>query len=452
MKIVRITSENIKKLVAVEITPAGNVVRITGRNGQGKTSILDSIYWLFAGAEHIQDVPIRRGETKAKIEAQLSGTVKMGDLDIGDVIVRRTFTEKGTTLTLESKNGIRFPSPQAMLDKLIGRMSFDPLEFMRSDQAKQFQVLKQLTGVDTLDLDTKRNELYQERTVANRTVASLTARHNAIVVAPDAPDDEIASADVVAKLNDANAIQSRVASLNRDIAGLQSDIINADTEAADYRQDIDRERKAIEEAQKKIKKYESLIANLVEGRGELTEKIAAKKKAISEIEVPDIASIQSEIDALDGRNKQARAKRERKALRAELDAAEKHATNLSEAINAIDGEKEARISSAKFPLDGLGFGEGAVMFNGLPLEQASSAEQLRVSMAMAMALNPQLRVIRITDGSLLDSSSMKVVEEMAKDGDFQVWVESVDETGKVGIVIEDGRVVANNETATETTT
>ena len=38
MKIVRLTAENIKRLVAVEITPDGNVVQITGKNGAGKTS------------------------------------------------------------------------------------------------------------------------------------------------------------------------------------------------------------------------------------------------------------------------------------------------------------------------------------------------------------------------------------------------------------------------------
>jgi predicted ABC-type transport system involved in lysophospholipase L1 biosynthesis ATPase subunit len=102
------------------------------------------------------------------------------------------------------------------------------------------------------------------------------------------------------------------------------------------------------------------------------------------------------------------------------------------------------ITAAKFPLEGLGFGNGAVVYKEIPLSQASSAEQLRVSMAMAMALNPKVRVIRITDGSLLDSSSMKVIDEMANAQDFQIWCEIVDESGKVGIVIEDGAVAAVN--------
>ena len=35
MKIISLQSENVKRLKAVRITPKGNMVQITGRNGQG---------------------------------------------------------------------------------------------------------------------------------------------------------------------------------------------------------------------------------------------------------------------------------------------------------------------------------------------------------------------------------------------------------------------------------
>ena len=57
-----------------------------------------------------------------------------------------------------------------------------------------------------------------------------------------------------------------------------------------------------------------------------------------------------------------------------------------------------------------------------------------------MAMNPKLRVIIIVDGSLLDSENFKVIENMANDNDFQVWIEKVDDTGKIGIYIEDGEI------------
>ena len=93
-------------------------------------------------------------------------------------------------------------------------------------------------------------------------------------------------------------------------------------------------------------------------------------------------------------------------------------------------------------MPGLGFDDDGVTLDGVPFAQASAAEQLRVSVAMAMALNPKVRIIRITDGSLLDSENLALIEEMAGANGFQVWIERVDESGAVGVVIEDGEVKA----------
>jgi ABC-type histidine transport system ATPase subunit len=109
-------------------------------------------------------------------------------------------------------------------------------------------------------------------------------------------------------------------------------------------------------------------------------------------------------------------------------------------MEALQNKKTDALTEATFPVDGLGFDENGVTFDGKPFTQASGAEQLRVSLAMAMALNPQLKVIHIKNGSLLDSENMQIIEDMAKDKDYQVWIEVVDESGKVGIYIEDGEV------------
>ena len=44
MKIVRLTAENFKRLIAVEITPQGNVIQITGKNGAGKSSLMGAMF------------------------------------------------------------------------------------------------------------------------------------------------------------------------------------------------------------------------------------------------------------------------------------------------------------------------------------------------------------------------------------------------------------------------
>ena len=86
---------------------------------------------------------------------------------------------------------------------------------------------------------------------------------------------------------------------------------------------------------------------------------------------------------------------------------------MSARIEAIDAEKAKTIAAADMPVTGLGFGDGCVTFDGLPLEQASDA-QPEISMAIAAAMNPKLRVLRIRDGSLLDDDALARVAAWAE--------------------------------------
>ena len=52
-------------------------------------------------------------------------------------------------------------------------------------------------------------------------------------------------------------------------------------------------------------------------------------------------------------------------------------------------------------------------------------------------------MLRVRDGSLLDEESLKLLQDMAVSEDFQLWIERVDTSGKVGVVIEDGKVKSN---------
>jgi len=428
MKIIRLKAENIKKLVAVEITPTGSVIKITGPNASGKTSILDAIFWALGGLNNIQAQPIRKGQTKAKVE-----------IDLGEMLVKRTFNEGGTTsLTIENKDGLRFKSPQTMLDGLLGKLSFDPLEFMREKPGRQFLILSELTGLNFSKLDGLRQRIYDERAATNRDVKRLEVQIEGMSVPSDAPKEEVGGAEIVGKIRDANELRNKQISLDRRVETLES-------EAHKTEENIEKINAEIRQFEQKIKLLKTDFETEEARMNVFADSIWATKEDAGVILVPDISALNTELAQVESKNKAARAYQARVSARNLLQQLKDVAKNLTDKIQAVDKEKRGQIAKAKFPLDGLSFGDGAVIYNDLPMDQASHAEQLRVSMAMAMSLNPKLKVIRITDGSLLDSQSMKVIENMAKDQDYQVWIEQMDESGKVGIVISEGEVVAVNE-------
>ena len=114
MKIIHLQVENFKRLKAIDITPEGSVVKITGKNAQGKSSVLDAIWGALGGGKALPTEPIRQGETQARIRVELD-----------DLVVTRTFTPGNSYLKVETKDGASYKSPQAILDKLVGRLSFD---------------------------------------------------------------------------------------------------------------------------------------------------------------------------------------------------------------------------------------------------------------------------------------------------------------------------------------
>jgi len=89
LQIVNLKAENYKRLVAVDISPSGNIVTLSGRNAQGKSSVLDAIWAALAGgdASRATKQPIRDGQDSASVT-----------LDLGEYIVtaagRRTMRER----------------------------------------------------------------------------------------------------------------------------------------------------------------------------------------------------------------------------------------------------------------------------------------------------------------------------------------------------------------------
>jgi predicted ABC-type transport system involved in lysophospholipase L1 biosynthesis ATPase subunit len=463
MKIVRLTAENIKKLRAVQIAPTGEVVTISGKNGAGKTSILDSIWWALAGTKTIQATPIRKGETKARIK-----------LDLGELIVERKFSETGSTLTVESADGARFPSPQKMLDALLGELSFDPLAFARMEPRKQFDELRRVSklDVDIDKLNAQNASDYAKRTDVNRDAKAKRAQAEGIAVPAEVkadPVDESALVDELQKAGETNAeIETRKG--RRDaaqaaVARLKTDAANATKMAEKVRTDADLAHSEAGRAAQAA--YDTAVRDagaaltkaLTEAdRWESTAKQATEEAATLERKLDDapplplpadVATLRQKIDAAKQINaaidtrKQAMGRKD--ALTKEAIALETQSREITERMSARDKAKEDGIKNATMPVAGLGFGDGEVTYNGIPFEQASSAEQLRVSMAIAMAANPKLRVIRIVDGSLLDEDSLAAISEMAKADDFQVWIEQVSSSGTVGVVIDDGAVVSTPE-------
>lgn len=425
MKIIELAAENVKRLKAVAIRPDGNLVEISGRNGQGKSSVLDAIWWALSGTSHIQAVPIRKGETEARIR-----------LDLGDLKVIRTFKKREdetftTSIVVESQEGARFPSPQRMLDSLLGELSFDPLAFSRMDGRRQLEALKRFVpGVDFAAMEKANKADFDKRTEVNRQAKTLRTQASVIVVPGDAPAERIDESALVEEMEQAGEH-------NADLERRKMRREQAAQDIAAKRRDAERERGIAADLRKQAEAAEAR-ANVEDG---VANDLQSRLDGAPTLPQPiDTSALRIRIEEARDQNRAVGLREQRIAIEAKAREAEEASAALTKAMDERAAQKREAIEKADLPVPGIAFGDDEILLNGVPFDQASSAEQLRTSVAIAIAANPKLRVIRVQDGSLLDEEAMAILAEMANAADCQVWVEVVQSGRSTAVVIEDGQV------------
>lgn len=410
MKIISLISENFKKLKAIEIKPGDkSTVVISGKNGQGKSSILDSIFVALGGKPSDLTKPIREGEERATIKVELD-----------DYSVTRTFKQGSSKLEVIGKTtGEIMSSPQTLLDKIIGKLAFDPLAFQNLKEKEQRAVLLKLTNLDLDTYAVKRKDLYDKR-------------HEEGVIMNSFPDLTIVEVDQAEKV----------------LAGGKVDVaetLNALNAAQEKQRQYDSAVAQRKEQEKELQTIKDQILVLELKKKNLEEQISSVVILPSEGPNPVIAGLQNRLSTAQAQN-DAYAKAEALLVQHKARKASKEVWDkLASAIATLDDERDQKLQNAKMPIEGLSVTDDNVTYKNIPFSQLSSAEKLKISMAIAMAMNPELRVIRISDGSLLDDDNLRVIQEMAGEKDFQVWIEKVDSSGKVGFYIEEGEVKAINE-------
>ena len=473
MRILRFEAEHIKKIQVVAITPSGHVFEISGKNGAGKTSILDSIWWALAGTRTHQPDPIQHGHDKGRIK-----------LDLGAITVEREFKrlkaapgkqdERITTrLVVKTAEGLLMQSPQSILDQLLGTLSFDPLAFARKSAGEQYQALQQACGVDLQSIDKQNDADYIARTIANRAAKEKRAALGQISV-PTVIPERIDVAALVAErqrreginvergeaVAKRESLERKIAELERDKDQITAVAATAEMVASEFAAEQYAAQKKLKEDQDAAAKYfasKQVAASLarVTELGSVSEQ-AAESRAILEA-LPELPA-QEVFSDLDEQMAQAstvnaeaheaeRQSRDLGRLERECEDAEAESIKLTEAMDERKLAAAQAVEKAALPIPGLSLNNGQVSLDGVPFGQSSDADQLRVSCAIAMRDNAKLRVLRVRDGSLLDDDSMQILADMATAADFQIWVERVIPSGQDGIAIEDGRV---KETGKET--
>ena len=91
------------------------------------------------------------------------------------------------------------------------------------------------------------------------------------------------------------------------------------------------------------------------------------------------------------------------------------------------------------PVKGLEFIDTGLSYNGLSLteDNISTSRIIEIGIRIAIAMNPNLRIMQIKDGSLLDKDMLKTIKDICKDKDYQLFIEKVSDEKELGFIIDE---------------
>lgn len=433
MKLTRLEVQDFKRITAIDITLGDHLTEISGKNGAGKSSTLDAPWTLLRGLDAAPTVPIHDGAERALIR----GTFRGADVAL---VVTRTFAkadnERGWTSKLEiaTPEGLYSKTPpQQQLNAIIGEHRLDPIEFISLDAKEQVDAFRPfLPDVDFEGVEAENEREFQLRRDIGRVFEQQKAAAEAIQVPPTLPAEEIDVSALTRELEEVGAFNEQLERRRSNRDNLRAEIARRRNSATDLR----------DQAQELIEKADALeaSANADEERLNKAEVLPERK---------DSADIRAKIDEAQKVNAMVLRAAERAR---HLDAARESEAKydaLTQSMRKRTEDLEAKIRGAKLPLPNIGFTQSGLTLNGLPFEQASTAEKLRTAVALSMALHPKLRLMWIRDASLLDDDTLASVKALAEEYDCQVLLETVRPQTGAAIVMEDGHVAGVPEPARE---
>ncbi len=434
-KITEVEVQNILKIQYALLNPQDDLTVIGGDNAQGKSSLLNAVAMALGGKRLCPEQPIRDGEATGTVKVKLAGD---DALLLPPSTVIRHFSRRAdgsirSEMEIISDDGYAAPEPQTLLNRLLTNSTFDPLYFSRLKPADQTQQLRELAGFNDQPLRDKRASAYATRTVVGRDVKQLEGQYAAMPWHSAVPQEPLQSAAILEQLNAArrqNAEHEHARQcLAQEEAGHQALL----GKIVGLRDEILRLQQEIEIRQQEASR-----------RGA---KIAAERARVDTLSDVDESVYATQLAELDQINQRVRANQQRAAVSQQLTAKRERYTSLTAEIESIDAAIADLYAHASWPIEGLGFTESGITYQGRPFEQCSSAEQLRVSVAIGFASNPGLKMLIIRDGSLLDQDNLQQVAALAAEHGGQVFLERVGQGSECHLILRDGRIVGQDQPA-----
>lgn len=401
--------ENVKRVKAVAYEPTENGLTIIGgKNGQGKTSILDSIAWALGGKKFEPTAAKREGSVlDPKLKITLSD---------------------GTVVTREGKNGaLKVLDPkgeksgQKLLDSFISQFALDLPKFMEANTKEKGKILLSIIGVEKelYKLETEESKLYTHRTAIGRIADQKKKYADELPHYADLPKEPVSASELIQQ---------------------QQEILKKNAENQSKRErviEIEAKQNALLEKREELK---SRLAEIEEEIALTGSDLADAKKDAIDLHDESVEELEKNLGEIDELNVKIRANIDKEKAEKEAKEYLDQYDDLTNQIEKIRNDRIALLDNAKMPLEGLSVEQGELVYNGAKWDCMAGSEQLKVATAIVRKLNPGCGFVLMDKLEQMDVDTLKEFGEWLEAENLQVIATRVSTGDECSIIIEDGYI------------
>lgn len=446
----KITKIKIKNLFGIkEYEADGKSVELSGKNGAGKTSVIDAIRYALTNKSDREYI-IRNGETEGEI---------LIETDNGLRINRKPRTQQADYKSVK-KNGAEVGSPETFLKDIFTPLQLSPVEFMNWGTNKQnavildmieydwnLQTIKEWFGEIVPDINYEQNILqvlndiqsekgyyFMTRQDINRDMRNKRAFIEEI--AENIPVGYQAEKWEKANLSEIYTKIERIRKENDTIEKAKALIENRNNKVRSFEAEkeiaiaaLDREfnsrsnqiDKDIESLKAQIKALEIERSGLADTKADKLEIINQTYKAnvskydaeieeyrqYADMETKSYAGLQEEADTVEKMKSHINEYRRMLGLQEEVEDLQAKSEALTKKIEKARTLPGYILETAVIPIEGLSVKDGIPLINGLPISNLSDGEKLDLCIDVAIQKPNGLQIILI-DGVEKLSTGLRI--------------------------------------------
>lgn len=427
LKLLKAEIKNFKNISYKEVDFEGKSAIILGKNNAGKSSFLQAIESPM-DSKYIPLKPVKEGEEHGEIEIEVGGILN-GEMTRYKLAVYFSPEHQKGRIKVYDADGAEIKSGKSIIESIVGNVGFDIFDFVKKSRTdtgrpsaaglkEQIETLKQLMpheGVVELDqLDIEIELAYNSRTEINAQVKNLeeTSKHDLTQEDIDKYSKELPTAEVKEKITSLSDEVEKWNKIKEKHTDNEELLVELPLSIEEKEKELKKLKEALAEAQEKKPKYDKYF----------------KKNP----EKPSIDSLTKELEEINNHNDVHKEIKKLEESNENLRKKKEGSKSLTDAILVMRDEKKEVFAKYPLPVKGLAFDEENITYKGLPLhdDQINTATLITIGAKISMAMNPNLRLIIIKDGSLLDKDGIDLILKVCDKHNYQVLIEKVSDEGE----------------------